>query len=67
MIIRRYLKLTYNYCLDNNLLDKKVEELQSMELPFKITLLPLSFPSPHQLILNIEKRDNTISSLYSPE
>lgn len=53
MVIRRYLKLTYNYCLDNDLLDKKIEELASIELPLKIELLPTSFPSPKELILNM--------------
>jgi hypothetical protein len=53
MIIRRYLKLTFNYCLENQLIDKNIEELKDLELPFKIELLPTSFPKPHKLILNI--------------
>ena len=55
MIIRRYLKLTFNYCLKNDLLEKKIAELKEMELPFKIDQLPTSFPSPDKLILNIGK------------
>lgn len=54
MIIRRYLKLTYYYCLDNGLLDMKIEELLGMELPFRIDLLPTSFPRPNLLKMNIE-------------
>ncbi len=54
MIIRRYLKLTYSYCAENGLLDKKVNELKEMELPFKIHLLPTTFPKPDELVLNIE-------------
>jgi hypothetical protein len=53
MIIRRYLKLTFNYCLENQLIDKNIEELKDLELPFKIELLPTSFPKPYKLILNI--------------
>lgn len=53
MIIRRYLKLTFSYCLENQLIDKNIEELKDLELPFKIELLPTSFPKPHKLILNI--------------
>ena len=53
MIIRRYLKLTFNYCLKNDLLDKQLDELESMELPFKIDLLPISYPNPNELVLNI--------------
>lgn len=54
MIIRRYLKLTYNYCNQNGLLDKNIEDLKQLELPFKIELLPTSFPNPNELRLNIE-------------
>lgn len=53
MIIRRYLKLTFNYCEKNNLLDKNIGELTSLELPFKIELLPTNFPKPKELKLNI--------------
>ncbi len=38
MVIRRFLKLTFNYCIQNNLLDRKIVELKEMELPFKIDL-----------------------------
>jgi len=55
MIIRRYLKLTFSYSLENNLIDKKIEDLKDMELPFKIDLLPTSYPAPINLTLNIEK------------
>lgn len=58
MIIRRYLKLTFNYCNDNGLLDKKIEELKEMELPFKIVLLPTSYPNPNELTLIINEKKN---------
>lgn len=54
MIIRRYLKLTFSYCIEKELIDKKIEELKSMDLPFKIELLPTNFPNPSELILNME-------------
>ena len=54
VIIRRYLKLVYNFCFENDLLDKKIEELVSMKLPFDIRFLPTSFPEPNELMLNIE-------------
>ncbi|OJV33691.1 MAG: hypothetical protein BGO29_02245 [Bacteroidales bacterium 36-12] len=56
MTIRRYLKLIFNYCLENNLIDKNIEELKEMELPFNISLLPTNFPNPNELILNAEKQ-----------
>ncbi|MBI1289384.1 MAG: hypothetical protein GC178_17595 [Flavobacteriales bacterium] len=62
MVIRRYLKLTYNYCNENGLLDRTVEELTSMELPFKINLLPTNYPNPDQLTLNIEPQ--TLNSIH---
>lgn len=54
MVIRRYLKLVFSYCHNNELLDKKMEELKEMELPFKIELLPTNYPNPTELVLNIE-------------
>lgn len=53
MIIRRYLKLTFNYCIQYELIDKNIDELKELELPFKINLLPTSFPKPKDLVLNI--------------
>lgn len=58
MIIRRYLKLTFNYCNDFGLLDKKIEELREMELPFKIDLLPTNYPKPNELTLIINGQKN---------
>lgn len=55
MIIRRYLKLTFSYCKENGLLEKQIEELKNMELPFKIELLPTSYPKPTELVLNINE------------
>jgi hypothetical protein len=54
MIIRLYLKLTFYYCVENGLIDKNIEELKNMELPFKIHLLPTSYPNPNELTMNIE-------------
>lgn len=55
MVIRRYLKLVYNYCADYELLDKRIEEVIIMDIPFRVDLLPTSFPKPSELILNVEK------------
>lgn len=58
MIIRRYLKLTFNYCNTNNLLDSNIDDLKTMELPFKIEFLPTEFPKPNELLLNITEKVN---------
>jgi hypothetical protein len=54
VIIRRYLKLAYNYCLENQLLENKLSELEDKGLPFKINFIPLDFPAPDKLVLNIK-------------
>lgn len=55
MIIRRYLKLTFNYCVNNDLMDKSLNEINELELPFKINYLPISFPEPEHLKLNTDE------------
>ena len=56
MIVRRYLKLVYNFCFENDLLDKNVAELATMKLPFDIRLLPTIYPAPNELVLNMETK-----------
>ena len=53
MIIRRYLKLVYTYCLENDLLEINPAELEFLDLPFRIDLLPIKFPNPSLLKLII--------------
>jgi len=43
LIIRRYLKLIINYCKKHNILDKNINEIQSLQLPFKIKYIPIKF------------------------
>jgi hypothetical protein len=50
-VIRRYLKLTFNYCNSYELLDKKIEEIETLDLPFKIRFIPLNFLNPDELVL----------------
>jgi len=54
MIIRRYLKLTYNYCSANGLLNMNLDKLVDKNLPFDITQIPIKFPTPDNLILTIQ-------------
>lgn len=51
MIIRRYLKLTIAYCLDNNLMENKLSEIDFDTIPFKINSIPLNYPTPDKLKL----------------
>lgn len=41
-------------------LDKEIEDLNNMELPFKIDLLPTKFPKPNKLVLNITEKQNSL-------
>jgi hypothetical protein len=53
MVIRRYLKLTITYCLDNALMEHEVSKVSELsDLPFKLKYIPLEYPSPNNLILN---------------
>lgn len=54
MIIRRYLKLTYNYCHKQNLLEMNLADLVNMQLPFRVDLLPTKYPGPTELMLNVK-------------
>ncbi len=51
MVIRRYLKLVFTYCLENEILDLKLSETKNLELPFKLEFIPTKFPNPSELIL----------------
>ena len=53
MIIRRYLKLIYNFCVNNDLLNEDIEMLIDKDLPFDISLVPIKFPKPDTLVLTI--------------
>lgn len=53
MIIRRYLKLVYFYSFYNNLLEITLSQLESMTVPFNYKYIPIDFPQPSNLKLNI--------------
>lgn len=54
LILRRYLKLVINYCLDEGLMEFSIEELRQQRLPFSIEHVPLSYPKPSELKLMAE-------------
>lgn len=51
MIIRRYLKLTIAYCIDKELMDIKLLDIDNQNIPFKIASIPTTFPTPDKLRL----------------
>lgn len=52
MVIRRYLKLAFNYCKDRDLLDVSIAEAASIDIPFKLSFLPTKYPKPCELKMN---------------
>ncbi len=54
MILRRYLKLVVSYCIENNLMQCQVNEVQNQRHPFNINYIPVSFPKPSELVLVVE-------------
>lgn len=45
-----YLKNIYLYSVENELMDKSLEEMDTMELPFKWRYIPLDYPQPEVYI-----------------
>jgi len=45
-----YLKNIYLYSVENELMDKSLEEMDTMELPFKWRYIPLDYPEPEVYI-----------------
>lgn len=51
LIMRRYIKLIFQYCSENNLLDIDLNEIDSLTLPFDIKHIVTEFPAPNRLQL----------------
>ena len=49
MVLRRYIKLIYNYCESEDLINLEINALRAFNLPFDVSLLPIHFPSPEKL------------------
>jgi hypothetical protein len=51
LILRRYLKLIYAYCVENNILDINITDIDNATLPFNLTTIPTDYPTPCNLKL----------------
>jgi hypothetical protein len=51
MILRRYLKLIIQFCIQENLMEKNTEDLKGELYPFKLEYIPVNFPKPSELKL----------------
>ena len=54
MILRRYLKLIVEFCIKENLMNSPIENLRNKHYPFNIELVPVSYPKPNLLKMEIE-------------
>ena len=49
-ILRNYMKLVIQYCVENDLLEEDAKESGELNLPFSLGHIPLDFPQPKSLI-----------------
>jgi hypothetical protein len=49
MILRRYLKLIIEFCIQENLMDSFIEDLRNQNYPFNVEFVPIDFPKPNLL------------------
>lgn len=61
-ILVHYLKNIYLYAVDHDLMDKHLEELDKMNLPFKWQYIPIKYPLPE---IYIEEDSKTVKHGYS--
>ena len=55
-ILRNYLKLVIQYCVENNLMDEDLDTSSELNLPFNIVFIPLDYPQPNSLKLRFESK-----------
>lgn len=51
LVLRRYLKLVYQFCISENMMGCSIEMSDDSEWPFKLKNIPTDFPSPDRLKL----------------
>ena len=49
-ILRRYLKLSISYSIENEIMMFEKEKFDDLKAPFNIDLIPIKYPSPNKLI-----------------
>ena len=54
-VLRRYLKLVYQYCQEHNILNMSIDEAIAASLPFDVKLIPIDYPVPDALVLYKQK------------
>ncbi|MCD4819107.1 MAG: HNH endonuclease [Candidatus Cloacimonetes bacterium] len=59
-VLRNYMKLVIQYCIENELMEKDLDTSGEINLPFSIEYIPLDFPQPNRLIKRFEINRNTL-------
>lgn len=62
LLLRRYMKLVARYCETHELLDTLLVDVTGIRLPFKLELLPYSFPDLSTLVLWVPARKQESSN-----
>lgn len=52
LILRRYLKLVHQRCLDLGVMDLELSGTDGLDLPFNLSLIPSKYPPPPQLVFH---------------
>lgn len=51
LVLRRYIKLIFQYSLDTDILDLNLNEISLLNLPFNFNDIPIVYPLPNELTL----------------
>ena len=51
LLLRRYLKIVYIYCCNENILYCKLDQINKDSIPFQLNSIPTEYPQPSDLIL----------------
>lgn len=63
-LLRRYIKLVARYCDAHELLDKPLPDALKLNLPFRLDLLPYSFPALNTLALWIPPKSGSFPNVF---
>jgi hypothetical protein len=53
LLLRRYLKLVFQFCETNGIMDSPIDSLDDSGWPFRLKNIPLEFPAPSELRLMV--------------
>ena len=51
-VLIHYLKNIYLYCVENDIMETQIEDLDDLQLPFNWHYIPTNFPEPEEYLPN---------------